>query len=387
MTKSSSLRGTLLAAALVVTGCDSLPEIPRRLFDRGTPRERYEERLDLAGLGATALVRDWHRAAERALAEAPRVAVPHQEEIHLPPAEPTALAYRVPVRRGQEITVAINLVGDTLAQIFVEAWLQEADTTRPARRVAVADSLDRSLTVEPSRDGELTVRIQPELLRGGRLQVQLRAAPTLAFPVEGRRESDIGSRFGVERDGGARSHHGVDIFAPRGTPALAAAPAVVTRVSTTPRGGRVVWLRDHRGNSLYYAHLDRQAVVEGTRVGAGDTIGFVGNTGNAITTPPHLHFGVYRRGEGPLDPHWFLHRPGSAVERMEADTAVLGARVRVTGRQASVVEAPGPGTPARRTITPGDTIRVIGAVGRWYRVALADGTTGYVVAEEMQTEH
>lgn len=386
MTNSPWARGALLAAALLALGCDSLPEIPRRLFDRGTPRERYEERLALAGLGGMALVRDWHRAAERALEEAPRVALPHQEEVHLPLGEPTALAYRFVARRGQEITVAINLVGDTLAQIFVEAWLREADSTRPARRVAVADSLDRSLTVEPSRDGELTVRIQPELLRGGRLQVQLRAAPTLAFPVEGRRESDIGSRFGVERDGGARSHHGVDIFAPRGTPALAAAPAVVTRVSTTPRGGRVVWLRDHRGHSLYYAHLDRQAVVEGTTVGIGDTIGFVGNSGNAVTTPPHLHFGVYRRGEGPLDPHWFLHRPGSVVARLEADTAVLGARVRVSRGEASVVEAPGKKAQARRTVAPGDTFRVIGAVGRWYRVALGDGTTGYIVAEDVQTE-
>lgn len=384
MTNSPWTRGVLLAATLLGLGCDSLPEIPRRLFDRGTPRERYEERLELSGLGAMALVRDWRRAADRALEDAPRVTVPHQEEIHLPPGEPTALAYRFVARRGQEITVSINLVGDTLAQIFVEAWLQDADTTRPPRRVAVADSLDRTLTVEPSRDGELTVRIQPELLRGGRLQVQLGAAPVLAFPVDGRRESDIGSRFGVERDGGARSHHGVDIFAPRGTPALAAAPAVVTRVSTTPRGGRVVWLRDHRGNSLYYAHLDRQAVVEGTAVSPGDTIGFVGNTGNAITTPPHLHFGVYRRGEGPLDPHWFLHQPRGGLARMEADTTVLGAWVRVSGREASVVAAPGPRTPMRRTIVPGDTIRVIGAVGRWYRVALLDGTTGYIVAEDMQ---
>ncbi len=387
MTNSPRAQGALLAATLLGLGCDFLPEIPRRLFDRGTPRERYEERLDLAGLGGMALVRDWRRAADRALQEAPRVTVPHREEIHLPPGEPTALAYRMVARRGQEITVSINLVGDSLAQIFLEAWLQEADTTRPARRIAVADSLDRTLTVEPSRDGELTVRIQPELLRGGRLQVQLGAVPVLAFPVEGRRESDIGSRFGVERDGGARSHHGVDIFAPRGTPALAAAPAVVTRVSTTARGGRVVWLRDRRGNSLYYAHLDRQAVTEGTTVNPGDTIGFVGNTGNAITTPPHLHFGVYRRGEGPLDPHWFLHRSAAGIVTTQADTTVLGAWVQASVRGASLVEAPGERTLARRTIAPGDTVRVIGAVGRWYRVALLDGTTGYVVAEGMQTEN
>src|SRR5690606_6321435 len=132
-------------------------------------------------------------------------------------------------------------------------------------------------------------------LRAGRVTVTLAAEPALAFPVEGRGTGAVGSFFGADRDGGARSHHGVDIFAPRGTPVLAAAEGTVSRVRETPRGGKVVWLRDEaRGQNLYYAHLDSQLVAGGERVRVGDTLGLVGNTGNARTTPPHLHFGIYR---------------------------------------------------------------------------------------------
>lgn len=87
--------------------------------------------------------------------------------------------------------------------------------------------------------------------------------------------------------------------------------AFVTRVETTARGGNVVWLEPLFGDlRLYYAHLDTQLVRPGDFVLAGEPVGTVGNTGNAITTPPHLHFGVYlrRRGMrgGAQDPYPFL---------------------------------------------------------------------------------
>jgi murein DD-endopeptidase MepM/ murein hydrolase activator NlpD len=94
----------------------------------------------------------------------------------------------------------------------------------------------------------------------------------------------------------------VDIFARRGTPVLAAGSGIVTRVGTNGLGGKVVWIaRPTRGEAHYYAHLDRQLVTVGTRVQEGDVIGFVGNTGNARFTPPHLHFGIYTSG-GAVDP-------------------------------------------------------------------------------------
>ena len=70
-------------------------------------------------------------------------------------------------------------------------------------------------------------------------------------------------------------------------------------METTRVGGNVVWLQPLLGNMrLYYAHLDAQYVERGQFVLAGEPIGAVGNTGNAATTPPHLHFGVYVRKPG-----------------------------------------------------------------------------------------
>ena len=143
--------------------------------------------------------------------------------------------------------------------------------------------------------------------------------------------------FGAERDAGARQHHGVDIFAPRGTPVLAATRGVVRSIAPNNLGGNVVWLSDSdRGQTLYYAHLDRHNVTAGQHVEIGDTLGFVGNTGNARTTPPHLHFGVYRRGEGPLDPYPFIYRSAAVPAKITADTSELGQLAR-SRRKATVL--------------------------------------------------
>ena len=80
---------------------------------------------------------------------------------------------------------------------------------------------------------------------------------------------------------------------------LAATDGWVTRVETTRVGGNVVWMQPLFGNMrVYYAHLHEQWVEPGDFVLAGQPLGAVGNTGNAITTPPHLHFGVYVRRPG-----------------------------------------------------------------------------------------
>ena len=278
-------------------------------------------------------------------------------------------------------------MGDSTSLMFVEAWRVEPDTAMRFRRVAVADSGERSLRFEPRDDAEYLVRVQPELLRGGRVRISLRVGPTLAFPILNGREQSIKSRFGAPRDGGAREHHGVDIFAPRGTVAVAAAAGRVARVEHTTRGGNVVWLRDQRGNALYYAHLDRQYVMEGDLVQPGDTIGFVGNTGNARTTPPHLHFGIYRRGEGPLDPWWFVYRPAGEAPRLVADTALLGSWTRTPVSEVALRAAPDSKADTLGVLAAHTAMRVLAAVGSWYRVRLPDGTTGYLAARSLEPAH
>jgi murein DD-endopeptidase MepM/ murein hydrolase activator NlpD len=128
--------------------------------------------------------------------------------------------------------------------------------------------------------------------------VELGAA--LPFPVSGIDAGAIHSVFGDQRDAGSRRHEGVDILAQRSTPVIAVADgrAVPARNNL---GGIIVWLNT-AGVSYYYAHLEKAAMRTPRRVRAGDVLGYVGNSGNAARTPPHLHFGIYRWGRGPIDP-------------------------------------------------------------------------------------
>jgi murein DD-endopeptidase MepM/ murein hydrolase activator NlpD len=90
-------------------------------------------------------------------------------------------------------------------------------------------------------------------------------------------------------------HHGNDIFAPVGAPVLAVTDGTLFLVGWNDVGGNRVWLRDGEGNEFYFAHLSAFSPLafEGSRVKAGDVIGFVGATGDAVGTPPHLHFEIH----------------------------------------------------------------------------------------------
>ena len=375
------LAGVLLT--LAVGACAEVEEFAGELFDTETPRERYEVRLDRAGLAGTALATDWRAAGERALSEALVISSPHVEEGYLPPGEPDALSFRVALHRGQEVRIDISLHSDTATLLFIDAWQVNADSVTTYNHIESADSGATFLEFEPRRDGDYVIRVQPELLRGGRFTLSLQLSPTLAFPVEGAGDQDIGSVFGDPRDGGVRSHHGIDIFAARGTPAIAAAAGTVYRVRETPVGGRVVWLRDERGNRLYYAHLDSQFVTDGQRVMPGDTIGFVGNTGNARTTPPHLHFGVYSRG--PTNPYWFVHEPRGSVPRLTADTTRLGEWARTSTSETALRSAPDTRAGSIAGLPLHTPVRVIAAVGDWYRIRLPDGASGFLIARQLES--
>ena len=119
-------------------------------------------------------------------------------------------------------------------------------------------------------------------------------ASRYVFPVYG--PSAYVDSFGSPRgDVSGGWHHGDDIFAPLGAPVLAVADGTVFSVGWNDVGGWRLWLRDSQGNEFYYAHLSAYTAlaVDGRHVRAGDVLGFVGNTGDAATTPFHLHFEVH----------------------------------------------------------------------------------------------
>ncbi|MBC8090104.1 MAG: M23 family metallopeptidase [Phycisphaerae bacterium] len=369
----------LLIAAFAACGvADSVRE--RRAT---SPHERYSESLREAGLGQSAMGREWLMAADTVMPNAHRVALPLNETGFYDRGQARAVGWQFDARDGQRISIALSVDGQP-AQIFTDLFVVTSDSVKRFDAVAsgVTDSTQQSLLRYETRDSvTLVLRVQPELLRGGRYRITIRSDPVLAFPVEGRGNAAAQSFWGVDRDGGRRSHQGVDIFAPRGTPVLAATNGRITSVRPNNLGGNVIWQSDEgRAQTLYYAHLDRLHVDAGVYVNAGDTIGFVGNTGNARTTSPHLHFGIYRRGRGPIDPWPYVRRATATFPPIRADTSRIGARVLVSTGRVAVRTSPVLRADTVAVVTRADTMQVVGAAANFYRIELPSGVAGYVPA-------
>jgi murein DD-endopeptidase MepM/ murein hydrolase activator NlpD len=137
----------------------------------------------------------------------------------------------------------------------------------------------------------------------------------LLMPVAGARAARVPPSFSEPRSGG-RTHEAVDIMARRGTPVLAATEGRVWKVRSNALGGLTVYATDPLERFVYYyAHLDRYhpGIFEGRPLFQGDTLGYVGTTGNAPPDVPHLHFQISRVardgqwwGGTPVDPLPFL---------------------------------------------------------------------------------
>ncbi|MES2177491.1 MAG: M23 family metallopeptidase [Gemmatimonadota bacterium] len=121
-------------------------------------------------------------------------------------------------------------------------------------------------------------------------------ASGLLLPVAGVATAQLRDTFDEGRDGG-RVHRALDIMSPRGTPILSADDGRVLRIGFNELGGNSIYASDSLGRVVYYyAHLDayRPGLVQGALIARGDTLGFVGTTGNAPKDTPHLHFQVMR---------------------------------------------------------------------------------------------
>ena len=121
------------------------------------------------------------------------------------------------------------------------------------------------------------------------------------LPIENSLPSPLPNQHLADTWGGARSegrkHEGIDIFAKRNTPIQATTHGIITRVGDDRLGGRVVFMVGPGGAGHYYAHLEDYADIKvNDWVDSGDTIGYVGDSGNAKGTPPHVHYGVYING-------------------------------------------------------------------------------------------
>ena len=132
---------------------------------------------------------------------------------------------------------------------------------------------------------------------------------SLPIPVQHIKAKQLRDTWVASRSHG-RLHEGIDIMAPRGTKVMSATEGLIADLRNNNLGGKVIWIMGPGGSWHYYAHLDehKRGLTVGDYVKKGELIGYVGNTGNARHTAPHLHYGIYLngKGRGAVNPYPFL---------------------------------------------------------------------------------
>ncbi len=330
-----------------------------------TPREVYARGFDKENI----TYQQWLNAYEIAQKDSLQALLPFSLSGQVQAPNYRAFAYQVPIKQGERLYATVASEPDSL-QFFLEAF--QKNTNDP---VARSEENGTILTYLAERTDTLQIVVQPELYANGNFQLQLYTQPSYAFPVSGAGNKNVQSFWGAARDGGRRSHQGIDIFAAKGTPVLSAIEGRVSSTGERGLGGKQVWLRDGLfGASLYYAHLDSIAVQTGTRVKVGDTLGFVGNTGNARTTAPHLHFGIYQGYSGAVDPYPFV----AQQEIPQGTITEVPNTARIRRNNAELRTGPSTKFTQIAGVQQKDTVAVYGQAGNWYHIQLQDSLKGFM---------
>lgn len=361
----------LLISILSFSSCDGL-KIPKNVFDTSA-RAKYERSFS----GADSLMTQWKKEFSAAAVNQLKIKDGTSLIINPQRSSPQAWGYSVELQKGDLIVLETETVEEN-RKIFIDLLSQNSGS-----EIMKTDLIkNNSFSKQIEDSGFYKLVIQPEIGYSGIFKIKIYTQPSLNFPVAGKGNKNVQSFWGASRDGGGRSHEGVDIFAPRGTPIVAVADGTVIRTGNQGLGGKQVWLRDDAvGNSHYYAHLDSVLTVGGTRVKIGDTLGLVGNTGNAAGGATHLHFGIYTMG-GAVDPYTYIRKrtvpkfyTGSNTEKLDAKNLKAGSSLRS-----------GPGTQYEIISTNNlkTSVQVLATDGRWYHIKMASGSEGFVTKERIE---
>lgn len=193
--------------------------------------------------------------------------------------------------------------------------IEEEQRNLASLRDAAVAEVERLQEVEEQRLKDVAVRRALEAEQRRRAAAAAASAARTPNPARGTPARDVarsgwvcptgnasvafGDTWGAPRSGG-RTHKGVDMIGPIGTPLLAVVSGFAKANSST-LGGLGVWFRGSDGNSYFYAHLDSYGQLG--NVSAGTVIGYMGETGNAKYSTPHLHFEIHPGGAGPINPY------------------------------------------------------------------------------------
>ncbi|UZO79647.1 M23 family metallopeptidase [Aquimarina sp. ERC-38] len=355
----------LTLTVLVFLSCTHYQKVAD-VFLQPTFREKYERNFTK---GDTLFLK-WKHSFEMVKNDSLVIKAPYTEQLYYSNSPNSARSYQVSIKNGEQLICKVQK-SDSLEGIFINIL-----PLAPLNNVKPIDFLvtKKEENIQLDNPGTYQIIVQPEFAAFPYFNISFEIKPAYRFPVSGKNSKAIRSFWGAPRDGGKRSHKGIDIFAKRGTPVVAAVAGRISSTGNRGLGGKQVWLRDgHRGYSLYYAHLDSIAVSGFQKVQVGDTLGFVGNTGNARTTPPHLHFGIYTN-RGAIDPLLFVKERKEA-KKWEITSDKETAQIK---KGTNIRKGPGTSYAILETTTSSKKFMLLGKTTDWYRISLSEDDYGFV---------
>ncbi|WBL22617.1 M23 family metallopeptidase [Zunongwangia sp. HRR-M8] len=314
----------------------------------------------------------WEQQHDLGLKDSLKIDLPYAENGHFMPKSFPIYAYELNLNAGEifDLEIFTDSINDL---VFIDFY---RTTDNSLKRIESAEIDQKIFQYEIKESGLYKILIQPAIETQAEFVFKFNSKPAYIFPVADGKNNNIQSYWGAARDGGARNHEGIDIFAKRGTPVLAATIGRIGFTGEKGLGGKQVWLRDpKRGQSLYYAHLDSIAKTSGN-VNAGDTLGFVGNTGNARTTPPHLHFGIYKHGA--INPLYFVKK----TEEFKPQIAKFDKKLTNLITKSSIANLRDKPTTSNSQILGQaknqDTLQLLGKTGDWYHVRPKNKSASFI---------
>ena len=319
------------------------------------------------------LFADWENAFEKAKSDSIQISLPYGEKGTFNPQQNLVYSYVVELKEGESLNATIYK--DSVShKVFIDLFeLRNGEYVHASSAAPEENSIIHS----PSDGGTFKVIVQPQVGSNSDFFFSFNKEPQYGFPVAGKGNNSIQSFWQDERDGGRRVHEGIDVFAKRGTPVVAVTDGTVSFTGERGLGGKQVWQRAGLfGNAIYYAHLDSISVSGGTRLRKGDTLGFVGNTGNARTTAPHLHFGIYKAG-GAVNPLPFVYEIPK-ISSKSYPRSFKKATVTVKSKKGNLRIAPD--TDGRKVgeVIAGEQVVLLGENNGWLHVLTSTGCKGFV---------
>ncbi|UZR98266.1 peptidoglycan DD-metalloendopeptidase family protein [Chondrinema litorale] len=361
-----------IGITLVLISCNKLKEI----LNIYSPRQAYSSSVKKVNVFDSTLIYKWETSWDSAIYNTVSISIPYKETGYFSARAPQASSFIFDLKTGEILVIDIQSKDKLFAELFKTSgnYSDELDT----ERIAYFEEGDSILELEIKDAGNYIFKLQSELLSQGYYDVSIRKKPQMIFPVAGKDARAVQSYWGASRDGGVRSHEGIDIFAPKGTPVIAAVSGLA---STTENklGGKAIWIyQPQKKRSLYYAHLDSQ-YIKTKIVRVGDTIGTVGNTGNAKFTASHLHFGIYSTGHGPVDPLPFIDNVSIYPKEVNSNAIdLLNNKYGKVKNSANVRVGPSLKNEVDTTLRSGATVAVKAVSNDFYRVKLLNGQHGFI---------